>query len=157
MRSEIFGYQLHPVDLATNKVLALAGRDEPRDLIDTLFLHDTLLPLGGLVWAAAGKDPGYSPLSLLEMLRRRGRVRPEDLRRLELAGDLDVTQLKADWDAALQAAEAFVRSRPAAEAGCLYWSPSAKVFVLPTAEGGGEAAPHFGRPGGVVPRVLERG
>src|SRR5690606_34538942 len=26
-RSEEFGYQLHPVDLATNKVLALAGRD----------------------------------------------------------------------------------------------------------------------------------
>lgn len=156
MRSDFFGYQLHPVDLATNKVLALAGRDEPRDLVDTLFLHETLLPLAGLVWAAAGKDPGYSPLSLLEMLRRRGRVRPEDLRRLELAGDLEVTQLKADWGAALQAAEAFVRSRPAAEAGCLYWSPSARAFVLPTAKDGGDAVPHFGRPGGVLPRVLER-
>lgn len=54
MRSEEFGYQLHPVDLAMNKVLALAGRDEPRDLVDTLFLHETLLPLGALVWAATG-------------------------------------------------------------------------------------------------------
>ena len=104
MRSEEFGYQMHPGDLATNKVLALAGRDEPRDLVDTLFLHETLLPLGALVWAATGKDPGYSPLSLLEMLRRRGRVRPDDLLRLEMVEPLDVQCLKAAWNAALTAA-----------------------------------------------------
>ncbi len=33
------GFVLHPVDLAVNKVLALAGRDEPRDVLDTLHLH----------------------------------------------------------------------------------------------------------------------
>ena len=27
---ELFGYVLHPVDLATNKVMAAAGRREPR-------------------------------------------------------------------------------------------------------------------------------
>ena len=32
-----------------------------RDLLDALFLHEHLLPLGALVWAAAGKDPGYTP------------------------------------------------------------------------------------------------
>lgn len=154
VRSEVFGYQLHAVDLATNKVLALAGRDEPRDLVDTLFLNETLLPLGALVWAAAGKDPGYAPLSLLEMLRRRGRVRPEDLQRLDLAEGLDVQRLKADWGAALQAAEAFVKGRPAAEAGCLYWSPSAGAFVAPGPDGPADAVPHFGRPGGVLPRLL---
>ncbi|MFO7655159.1 MAG: hypothetical protein R6X25_15275 [Candidatus Krumholzibacteriia bacterium] len=37
VKSEEFGYQLHPVDLATNKVLALAGRDELRVLLDTLY------------------------------------------------------------------------------------------------------------------------
>lgn len=156
MRSEVFGYQLHPVDLATNKILALAGRDEPRDLVDTLFLHETLLPLGAMVWAAAGKDPGYSPLSLLEMLRRRGRIRPEDLQRLELADPLDIHQVKADWIAALQAAESFVRQRPAAEAGCLYHSAAAGGFVAPDDSPYGDAVPHFGRPGGVLPRLLER-
>ncbi|MCC6221402.1 MAG: hypothetical protein IT291_09205 [Deltaproteobacteria bacterium] len=30
------GYQLHAVDLAINKVLALAGRDEPRDFLDVI-------------------------------------------------------------------------------------------------------------------------
>ena len=156
MRSEVFGYQLHPVDLATNKILALAGRDEPRDLVDALFLHETLLPLGAMVWAAAGKDPGYSPLSLLEMLRRRGRIRPEDLQRLELAAPLDIHQVKADWIAALQAAEAFARQRPAGEAGCLYHSAAAGRFVAPDERSPGDAVPHFGRPGGVLPRVVER-
>ncbi len=154
-RSEIFGYQLHPVDLATNKVLALAGRDEPRDFLDTLFLHETLLPLGALVWAATGKDPGYSPLSLLEMLRRRGLIHPEDLRRLDLVEALDLQSLKADWRDALQTAEAFVKSRPADEAGCLYWSMSAQRFVAPDRSESADIVPHFGRPGGVLPRLLD--
>jgi hypothetical protein len=72
IQSDRFGYQLHPIDLAVNKVLALAGRDEPRDLLDTLHCHEHVLSLGALVWAAAGKDPGFSPGSLLDLLRRRG-------------------------------------------------------------------------------------
>jgi hypothetical protein len=34
MRDETFGYVLHPVDLALNKVMAAAGRREVRDLVD---------------------------------------------------------------------------------------------------------------------------
>jgi hypothetical protein len=36
MRDEDFGYVLHPVDLATNKVSAAYGRREPRDIVDLL-------------------------------------------------------------------------------------------------------------------------
>lgn len=32
------GYQLHPIDVAVNKVLALAGRDEARDFLDVLYV-----------------------------------------------------------------------------------------------------------------------
>jgi hypothetical protein len=155
MRSEEFGYQLHPIDLATNKVLALAGRDEPRDLVDTLFLHETLLPLGALVWAATGKDPGYSPLSLLEMLRRRGRVRPEDLARLEMAETPVAQRLKAAWIAALAAAEDFAKLHPPAEAGCLYYSTTGQRFIAPQRPLPAGVVPHFGRPGGVLPRLLD--
>jgi hypothetical protein len=154
MRSEEFGYQMHPVDLATNKVLALAGRDEARDVVDTLFLHETVLPLGALVWAATGKDPGYSPLSLLEMLRRRGRVRPEELLRLEMVEALDVQRLKAAWNAALTAAEEFAKRHPPDEAGCLYYSMSEQRFVAPERPLPAGVVPHFGRPGGVLPRML---
>lgn len=155
IRSEDFGYQLHPIDLATNKVLALAGRDEARDLLDVLHLHEHLLELGPLVWAAAGKDPGFSPLSLLELLRRRGKVRPEELARLHLTEPVEVQHLKAAWLAALDGAEAFVRRRPPEEASCLYYAPALQRFVNPDRSDATGVVPHYGRPGGVLPRIVE--
>lgn len=155
IRSDEFGYQLHPLDLATNKVLALAGRDEPRDLLDTLHLHGQVLALAALVWGAAGKDPGYSPLSLLEMLRRRGRLQATDLARLDLVSPVDLRETKRTWLAALDEADAFARHRDPAEAGCLYWSPSRRSFVCPRPGEADDAVPHFGRPGGVLPRISD--
>jgi hypothetical protein len=155
MRSEVFGYQLHPIDLAINKVLALAGRDEPRDVLDTLYCHSHVLSLGALIWAATGKDPGFSPLSLLELLRRRGRVRAEDLTRLHLTEPVDLKALKIEWLAALDAADAFVRLRPPEEAGCLYYATEQRRFVDPDEAGVGPVVPHHGAPGGVLPRILE--
>jgi hypothetical protein len=154
-RSEEFGYQLDPIDLALNKVLALAGRDEPRDLLDTLHCHRHVLELGPMVWAAVGKDPGFSPLSLLELLRRRGKIRPEELARLHLAVSVDLRATKAAWLAALDEADAFVRSRPAGEVGCLFYSPRRRSFVNPDREGDDQVVRHFGTPGGVLPRILE--
>jgi hypothetical protein len=147
------GYVLHPVDLAVNKVLALAGRDQPRDILDTLQLHQSVLALGALCWAACGKDPGFTPLSLLEMLRRRGRVRGEDLARLDLAHPIDLQELKESWLEALDSVEPFVASRPSEEIGCLYYSASRQEFVDP--RGITDVVPHFGRPGGVLPRVVD--
>lgn len=155
IKSEQFGYQLHPVDLAINKVLALAGRDEPRDLLDTLHLDATVLPLGGLAWAAVGKDPGFSPLSLLELLRRRGRLQASDLARLDLTAPMDPVTVKAAWLDALERADEFMQRRPADEAGCLYYAPSAKRFICPEGDETREFVPHFGRPGGVLPRALD--
>jgi hypothetical protein len=155
IRSEAFGYQLNPIDLAINKVLALVGRDEPRDLLDTLYCHANVLGLGPLVWAAVGKDPGFSPLSLLELLRRRGRVRAEDLARLHLAEPVDVQDLKVEWLSALDAADAYVRRRPPEEAGCLYYATEQQRFVDPDDPGAGPVVPHYGAPGGVLPRILD--
>ena len=58
-----FGWRLHLADLATNKVLALAGRWEVRDFVDTLYLDESYASLGLLAWAAAGKRPGVDPLT----------------------------------------------------------------------------------------------
>ena len=151
VRDERVGFVLHPVDLAVNKVLALAGRDEPRDVVDTLHVHQNVLGLGPLCWAACGKDPGFNPVSLLELLRRRGRVRAEDLARLALARPVDLQAMKRAWLDALDSVEPFVASRPAEEIGCLYYSASRQAFVDPREAD--DAAPHFGRPGGVVPRI----
>ncbi len=151
MRHEQVGFVLHPVDLAINKVLALAGRDEPRDLLDTLYQHREVLCLGAMCWAACGKDPGFTPLSLLDLLKRRGRLREEDVVRLRLVGGVDLRRVKSEWLDALDSVGPFVASRPAEEIGCLYYSASRRAFVDPRQEP--DARPHFGRPGGVVPRM----
>ncbi len=63
---EDFGYCLHAADLAINKVLAFVGRCEIRDFLDVLYLDATYLGLGAMMWAACGKDPGYTPALLLD-------------------------------------------------------------------------------------------
>jgi hypothetical protein len=155
VKDDRVGFRLHPVDLAVNKVLTLAGRDEPRDVIDVLHLHRHVLALGALCWAACGKDPGFTPLSLLELLRRRGRIRPEELARLDLAEPIDIHAVKSTWLEALDSVEPFVLSRPADEMGCLYYSPSSHAFVDPREVD--DAQPHFGRPGGLLPQVSPSG
>lgn len=157
VRHPVAGYVLHPVDLAVNKLLALAGRDEARDFLDVLDLDRRTLTLGALCWAASGKDPGFTPLALLEILRRRGKYQPQDFARLALTASVDLPDLKRRWLAALDDADAFVRSRPPAEAGCLYYSRRASGFVAPSATDAADAVPHFGRPGGVLPRIVEDG
>lgn len=149
------GLLLHPIDLAINKVLALAGRDEPRDFVDILYVHGQVLPLAALCWAAVGKDPGLTPLSLLELLQRRGRYQPEDFARLQLVEPFDLAQARAIWRTALADAESFARQRPPDESGCLYYSATLDRFVVPrydqSLEEQGVIA-HFGTPGGVLPR-----
>lgn len=103
----------------------------------------------------AGVTPGRlrrscAPDSLLELLRRRGRIRAEDLARLDLAEPIDLHSLKREW---LDAVEPFVESRPSDEIGCLYYSPSQQRFVDPRKAS--DAVPHFGRPGGVLLRIFD--
>lgn len=152
IKSRVAGYQLHPIDLAVNKLLALVGRDEPRDFLDILEIHGQTLSLGALCWAAAGKDPGFTPTALLALLRRRGRFRPEDFQRLHLREPPDLVALKASWLAALDDAETFVSSRPPDQIGCLYYSLSEKRFVSEFPSDA-DVKPHYGRPGGVLPRI----
>lgn len=61
IEDKTFGLVLHPFDLATNKILAMAGRLEPRDWIDVIECSVSLQHFGYLVWAACGKDPGVNP------------------------------------------------------------------------------------------------
>ncbi len=157
-RDPLGGLLLHPVDLAVNKVLAVAGRDEPRDFVDILFVHRRVLPLAALCWAAVGKDPGFTPLSLLELLKRRGRYHPEDFARLTLTEPFDLVAAKQTWLDALAEAESFARARPPEEIGCLYYAASKNAFVMPSAQASlGEQGivSHFGAPHGVLPRITD--
>jgi hypothetical protein len=158
------GYVLHPTDLVVNKLLALAGRDEARDYLDVIYNHQTILPLGAQCWAACGKDPGFSPHSLLDLLRRKGKFRKEDFEKLHLSDpkEVDLQKTKQSWLEALDLAEKFISHAPADEVGCLYYSEADQAFVSPSDQllkstaiqrKAAGIVPHYGRPGGILPSL----
>ncbi len=112
------GLTLHPLDLATNKVLALIGRVEPRDWVDTLACHEKLQPFGFLAWAACGKDPGFGPRAILEHAARTARYSVDEIATLSFEGEApDAGDLSRRWRQALREAEEIVALLPAGEAG----------------------------------------
>jgi hypothetical protein len=117
LESDIFGLTLHPLDHATNKVLALTGRRKVRDWVDTLQCHEHLQPLGYLAWAASGKDPGLSPAFILEQAARTRYVQRE-LDLLDFDGPTpSSSDLSATWHQAVEEARALIRLLPAESAG----------------------------------------
>ena len=117
---DLFGYVLHPADIATNKALAAAGRREPRDIIDLLDIHMHYLPLGAVAWAASAKDPGFSPEGLVAEIRRNGRYLQADYDRLQIETQIDARATALALRAALDDADAFVRRMPAGQEGLLF-------------------------------------
>jgi hypothetical protein len=112
------GLVLHPFDLATGKVLALVGRVEPRDFVDTLTCDREVQPLGYLAWAACGKDPGFSPTAILELAARSARYSETELRGSDFEDDApDAPSLARRWRAMLDDAREIVAALPADEAG----------------------------------------
>jgi len=119
-KDERCGYRLHDADAAVNKLLALAGRNEIRDLVDVLHLHETYLSLGAMAWAACGKDPGFTPELLLDHAGRHTAYTQSDLDRLSLRVPLDFRSMKQRWFEALEDAQKLVASLPPGDIGCLY-------------------------------------
>ena len=148
----VFGYCLHPVDLAVNKALALAGRAEIRDFVDILYLHETVLSLGAIVWAACGKDQGFTPWSLMEHAKRHMKFREEDLAAEHLVHAITLPELKSAWLAAASQAEELFAKLPVADVGCLYLTTSLAPFTPdPTSPEFHAATRHFGSRGGAWP------
>lgn len=129
------GLVLHPFDLATNKVLALVGRLEPRDWIDVIECDGRLQPLGYLAWAASGKDPGFSPKSILEEAARGARCSEVEIRTLDFAGDApEAAELSRRWHRILNTARRVVDALPAAHVGeCVLTGTNALCHAEPAA------------------------
>jgi hypothetical protein len=117
---EIFGYVLHPVDLAVNKVMASAGRRAVRDLVDLVTVHEIILPLGAVVWAAVEKSPGFTPEGLIAEIRRNSHYPAAEWKALETAVPLDPKAVTHQLRSALDDAEAFVAHMPSDKAGLLF-------------------------------------
>ncbi len=159
IEDELMGLALHPFDLATNKVLAAAGRLEVRDWVDVLNCDERLQPFGYLVWAACGKDPGYNPQSLLAAARRLHYSQME-VEALDFEGTPPAAaDLGQRWHAALDGAAEACKLLPAREVGRCVLARSAELFrggtaALAAALAGGDIRFHAGRIGGSWPRVV---
>lgn len=151
----VFGYCLHQADVATNKILAIAGRSEIRDYIDALFLNDTYLHLGALLWAACDKDKGFTPDSLLHFARKNMRFREDALIRERLAAPLSLVEIKSRWLAVADSAQALIAKLPPREIGCLYLNASGlPVTPDPEKPAFTQLIRHFGSIGGSLPSVM---
>lgn len=129
---EIFGFVLHPVDLAINKAMAAVGRREVRDLVDLVTVHETVLPLGAIVWAAVDKSPGFTPEGLIAEIRRNSRYPAAEWKALVSAEPIDPASVLQRLRAALDEAEAFVGKMPTKSAGLLFVENGKVVQPDPT-------------------------
>jgi hypothetical protein len=117
VESDLFGLTLHPLDHATNKILALAGRRKARDWVDALRCLDAVQPLGYLAWAASGKDPGLSPLAIIEQAARTRYVQSE-IDQLAFDGPAPrAAELSVRWHRAVEEAREIVQALPAEQVG----------------------------------------
>lgn len=117
-----FGWRLSDLDVAVNKALALGGRVAGRDISDLVWLDDSGFPLGMLTWAAPGKDPGFSPNSLLEEMRANAKS-PSEAELKAIGLSYSPKELKRRWLELARVAETEIAR--AAESGltpgCVYF------------------------------------
>ncbi len=111
-RDEIFGYRLHPVDQATNKIIAAVDRSETRDILDLKTISESILPLGPVAWAAAEKTPGRSPDMIIQELRRRAVLRQEQIDEENLVREIDAGDLNNWLRAECDRAQKWIGSIP---------------------------------------------
>jgi hypothetical protein len=125
-----FGLALHPFDLATNKTLALIGRVEVRDWVDIIHCHTHLQPFGCLVWATCGKDPGLSPMFILEQASRSTHYTRDDYQTLAFEGTApDANELGQTWRTMLREAKDMIALLPEDQIGNCIITPKGTLFT----------------------------
>jgi hypothetical protein len=135
VEDDLLGLVLHPFDLATNKVLALAGRLE------------------------AHEDPGFSPTSLIAAARRSSRYSQVELDELAFVeSPPDAKTLGVKWHAILQEAVATCDLLPPAEVGTCVITTGGELYRgsadnLSTALENGHITFHKGTLRGVLPQI----
>ncbi len=154
------GLTMHPFDLATNKVLALIGRAVARDWIDIIECESRLQPLGYLVWAASGKDPGLNPTFILEQAARSARYTEVELAHLEFEGPRpSAAALSIEFRRMMAEAREVVAALPWQEVGKCVLTPEGELLKLtgdklPSALAAGEVRFHEGALYGAYPKIV---
>jgi len=149
----LFGYVLHPVDLATNKASAAADRREPRDIVDLVTIHEGILPLGAVICAAVGRFPGQSPEQMLSEITRHSRFTAEEFRVLATERPIDVPELHRRIRTMIEDAQLFIGRIPSEAVGFVFMD--AGKPVQPDLRALADYQRHAGASGGVWPSSAE--
>lgn len=100
-----------------------------RDWVDLIACHERIQRLGYLVWGACGKDPGFSPKSLLEHARRSGHYSVPEVAELSFDGPPpDAEKLAWSWHEMMSEAEEAVTVLPPEEAGKCVIDAAGRLF-----------------------------
>ena len=155
----VVGFTLHPLDLAANKLSARVGRTEPRDWIDVITAIKELQPFACLLSAACGKDPGFSPTSMLEYVARRRYNQVEIDEKIIPKGTYDASELCRFWHETVESTRKVLVDFPRAEVGKVVMTKDGKLFkgddeALRSALASGELEFHEGTIGGAWPRII---
>jgi hypothetical protein len=155
----VVGFTLHPLDLAANKLSALVGCTEPRDWIDVITAIRELQPFACLLSAACGKDPGFSPTSMLEYVARRHYNQVEIDEKIIPKGSYDAGELCRFWHAAVESTRSVLVDFPRDEVGKIVMTKDGRLFkgdddALKSALAAGELEFHEGTIGGAWPRII---
>ncbi len=155
----VVGFTLHPLDLAANKLSALVGRTEPRDWIDVITAIKELQPFACLLSAACGKDPGFSPTSMLEYVARRHYNQVEIDEKIIPRGVYDAAELCRFWHEEVERTRSVLELLPRDEVGKAVMAKDGSLFkgddeALKAALAAGEIEFHEGTIGGAWPRII---
>ncbi|MDR3176149.1 MAG: hypothetical protein LBU06_06410 [Desulfovibrio sp.] len=133
VQDPIFGFKLHHVDAATNKILALAGRgDVIRDYYDVCNMIFEKEPVVAYIWAACGKDPGYSPHTLLEWMSRHTKFQEESLLLIQAEKKFSLHECKEIFMTMADEAREKFSYAPCNEIGTLYLKFSDRSVFFPS-------------------------
>jgi hypothetical protein len=154
IKDEELGYRLHDVDLAINKCLALANRSEVRDALDCLELDQNVMSLAATVSAACGKDPGFTPDLMLDMIQRHLNFSPDALAAEDLARPVNPKQLKKDFLELLARTRSAIATIDPSDVGFVFLNSNGEVIKDLDGLDRHRAIRHAGTVKGSWPRIV---
>ena len=145
IKDKLVGYRLHPIDLAINKLNALAFRQVYRDFVDAVYINRNYLSLGAMVWASSGRFPGMPPPFFLEQLARQTAIYgPEAAESISAAIDKlmltgarmprDFATMRMEWSVAMRDARKLIEWLPENTMGRLFIDGKTGRIVTPRDE-----------------------
>lgn len=146
------GFRLHMADAATNKILACGGRRAARDFIDMINLHYNFLHVGALIWAACGKDPGFSPELLLELIDRNKSISPQEFADVQVVQPVNPEKLRSSWFEIRDQSLKLFEQLETEDIGVLFIDPRTNNPVVPTSDK--KFIRHTGSVGGCWPQIV---